>query len=103
LFFCGLLAHGQVLAHFFEFFWADAFDGQEIVDTFEQTVGFSSVEDFLRSGRADAGDLLEIGSVGGVDVDGMGGRFLLGEGYWQCREGKSKDGEENARYGMSAP
>ena len=79
LFFCGWPAYGEVLAHFFELFGADAFDGQEIVDAFEGTVGFARVDDFLRGGGADAGDLLEVGGGGGVDVDGMGGGLFLGE------------------------
>jgi hypothetical protein len=80
LFFCGRLAYGEVLAHFVELFRADTFDGEEIVDAFEGAVGFAGVEDFLRRGGADAGDLLEFGGGGGVDVDGVGGWLFLGEG-----------------------
>ena len=101
LFFCRWPANGEVLAHFFEFFGADAFDGEKVVDRFEGAVGFAGVEDFLRGGRADAGDLLEIGRAGRVDIDGMRGRLLLREGQRKWRECEHKDGEENARCRIS--
>jgi len=44
---------------------------------------------------ADAGDLLEVGGVGGVDVDGVGRRFFLGKGGKNRGEGKRKQGEAN--------
>jgi hypothetical protein len=39
LFSWGWLAYGEVLAHFFEFFGSDAFDGQKVVDAFRSFVG----------------------------------------------------------------
>ena len=77
--FCGWLGNGEVFAHFVEAFLADAFDGEEVVDTFEGTVGFSGVENFLGGGGADAGDLLEFGGGGGVEIDGVGRRLLFGQ------------------------
>jgi hypothetical protein len=36
------------------------------------------LEDFFGGGGADAGNALELLGIGGVQVDGRGGRFLLG-------------------------
>lgn len=73
----GWLSYGKALAHLFQFFGADAFDGQEIVNGFEGAVGFAGVQDFLRGGWADAGDLLKFGGAGGVEIDGVRERFLF--------------------------
>ena len=94
------LADGQVLAHIFESFGADAFDGQEIVDALKSAIGFAGVQDFLRRRRADAGHLLQIGRAGGVDVDRMRGRFLLGIRHRKGGEAEDKTGEENTRCRM---
>ena len=83
--------NGEVFAHFVEAFLADAFDGEQIVDAFEGAVGFAGVEDFLRGRGADAGDLFEFRGGGGVEVDGVSGRLLVGEG----KEGKQKAHNDN--------
>jgi hypothetical protein len=68
---CGWLGYGEVLAHFLEFFGADAFDGKEVVDALEGAIGFAGVEDFLRGGGTDAGNLLVLRLMGWA-----GGFFL---------------------------
>lgn len=72
--------YGEVFAHFVQALLADAFDGEEVVDAFEGAVGFAGVEDFLGGGGADAGDFFELVGSGGVEIDGMGGGLLFGEG-----------------------
>ena len=73
-------AHGEIFAHFFQALFTQAFDGEQVVDAFEGTIGFAHEQDFFRGGGADSRDLLQFLGSGGVNVDRLERRFFCGCG-----------------------
>ena len=70
---------GDVGAKLRESALGDAANGQEVFDAAEGAALLAEVEDGLGGDRADAGEGGQLLERGGVEVEGRGRRFLLGE------------------------
>lgn len=92
----GSFADGEVFAHFVETLGPETANGQKVVHVFKAAVGFAHLQDLIGGGRADAGNLLELGGRRGVEIDGLGGRLLLGVGG-KCERAKEEGSDQQSQ------
>jgi hypothetical protein len=70
-------ADGEVFTHFFQPFFADASDREQVIDTLERAVRFAHLQNFVSGCRTDPGDLLELFGIAVLMLIGLSGGFLV--------------------------
>ena len=84
----GCAADGQIFAHFVEALFAEAANGQQVVNTFERPVRLAHLQNFLGRGRTDSRHLLKLFRACRVDIHRLHRRLFLIGAY---RRSEKKD------------